>query len=58
MVTSQNPKLQLSKNSKDTSSPSKEEESPLKKNVKKQSVISKSSKVETYGTKIAVEGSN
>ena len=35
IVTSQSPKLQLSKKSKDASSSSKEEESPLKKNVKK-----------------------
>ena len=43
IITSQSPKLQLSKKSKDTSSSSKEKESPLKKNVKKQSVISKNS---------------
>ena len=45
IVTSQSPKLQLSKKSKDVSSSSKEE-SLLKKSVKKQSVISKSSKLQ------------
>jgi len=34
-ITSQSPKLQLSKKSKDASSSLKEEENPLKKNVKK-----------------------
>ena len=43
--TTQSPKLQLSK-SKDASSSSKEEESPLKKNVEKKVVISKSSKLQ------------
>ena len=43
-VTSQSPKLQLSKKSKDASSSSKEEESSLTKNVKKQYVIQASKK--------------